>query len=250
MKRNLLLSLLALGLLFVGSCDAEVEGDDDDTSVPVAVELSGAVEKGPFILGTTVNVSPVDAQGGLTGEVFNTSTVNDLGEFNVNFSASGYVALEGIGYYYNEVTGALSTSLLTLRAFHDVAGGGPQAAYLNLMTHLSYSRVQTLVAGGMAFTDAIAQAEQEVRDSLGVGPIGYHPGAPGTGMNILGGDTDPNAYLFAVSTVIAQAASTAASTISAAPPEGQPSRRRTRSFASVSSASNHPLVVSLSWVPV
>jgi hypothetical protein len=53
---------------------------------------------------------------------------------------------------------------------------------------------------------AVAAAEDELLVQLGVGVPGFDPGASGFAMNLLGGDTDPNAYLFAVSTVLAQAA--------------------------------------------
>ena len=41
---------------------------------------------------------------------------------------------------------------------------------------------------------------------LGVGPPGIMPGAAGIDMNLLGGDSLANAYLFAVSAVLVQAA--------------------------------------------
>ncbi|MFH0902931.1 MAG: hypothetical protein V2A73_20070 [Pseudomonadota bacterium] len=58
----------------------------------------------------------------------------------------------------------------------------------------------------MAGLNAITQAEQELRAALQIGPPDFVPGANGTQMNILGGDTDANAYLFSVSTVLAQSA--------------------------------------------
>ena len=58
--------------------DLCVEGD-----VEVDVMLDGGVQKGPFVLGTSVSVSLLDAVGNPTGDVFNTMTDNDLGEFSV-----------------------------------------------------------------------------------------------------------------------------------------------------------------------
>jgi len=101
------------------------------------VQLSGAIQKGPFVLGSTVNVSPLDSQGNPTGQLYSTKTTSDLGEFSVEFNATGLVSLEGNGFYYNEATGALSMAPITLRAFYDIQGGGAQRAYINMVTHLT-----------------------------------------------------------------------------------------------------------------
>ncbi len=58
------------------------------------MQLTGAVQKGPFLLGTTVSVSPLDASGKPTGQVFLTQPTTDLGDFRVDFAVSGLVSLE------------------------------------------------------------------------------------------------------------------------------------------------------------
>src|SRR5688500_9300690 len=113
------------------------------------VRLRGGVQKGPFVLGSSVAISPIDGVGNPTGAVFNTMTFNDLGEFAVEFSYLGPVSLEADGFFYNEATGMLSGAPITLRAFHEVTSGGAQAAYLNLITHLTYGRIRQLVLEGM-----------------------------------------------------------------------------------------------------
>lgn len=52
-------------------------GADTTTADAQAVALSGAVQKGPFILGSTVSISPLDAAGNPTGSAFMTQTIND-----------------------------------------------------------------------------------------------------------------------------------------------------------------------------
>ena len=170
------------------------------------VVLSGAVEKGPCVLGTTVNVAPVSAAGNPTGETYSVQTQNDLGEFSVEFDYVGLVSILGEGFYYNEVTGSLSTAPLSLRGYHEVVAGGAQVAYLNVLTHLAADRTRALLQGGAPFATAIAQAETELRGALAIGPAGYDPGARGSELNILGGPDARNAYLLAVSAVLAQAA--------------------------------------------
>jgi hypothetical protein len=87
-----------------------------------------------------------------------------------------------------------------------VGSGGIQDAYVNTITHLTYDRVRKLIADGTSFDDARAQAEQELKVSLGIVPADFPVGLAGVQMNLLGGDSAGNAYLFAVSAVLAQAA--------------------------------------------
>jgi hypothetical protein len=170
------------------------------------VRLRGAIQKGPFILGSSVAISEIDGAGNPNGLVFNTTTSNSLGEFAVDFSYLGAVSLEATGLYYNEASGVVSTAQLTLRAFHEITSGGSQGAYVNLITHLTYGRVQQLVREGSTIAAATAQAEGELRAELHVGPAGYAPEVPGIFLNELGGDTDSSAYLLAVSAVLARVA--------------------------------------------
>ncbi len=167
-----------------------------------SIQLSGAVQKGPFVVGSAVQVSLLDASLNPTGQVFNTNTNNDLGEFSIAFDATGPVSLQGSGYYYNEVTGLLSASTLALNAFFVPEGNGQQKAYINMITHLTTNRIKALVAGGKPFADAVAQAESELHAALAITGPGYSPDVSAIGMNVAGGDNDDNAYLLAVSSVL------------------------------------------------
>ncbi len=171
-----------------------------------AIQLRGAIQKGPFVIGSPVQVSLLDASLNPTGQVFNTNTNNDLGEFAINFDATGPVALQGSGYYYNEVTGLLSASTLALNAFYVPAGQGQQTAFINMVTHLTTNRIKALVAGGKPFAEAVAQAEGELLAQLDITGPDYQPGVAATGMNVAGGDNDDNAYLLAVSSVLIKVA--------------------------------------------
>ena len=191
------------------TADGDVADDDpveQPDLEPGVVQLNGSVEKGPFVLGSSITISPVDANGNPTGQQFTTQTFNDMGEFSVNFEASGFVSLEGTGFYYNEVTGDLSGANLTLRAFYEIVADGVQNAHLNLLTHLTYNRVKNLVQGGKPIAEAIAQAENELVAALPIGPATFTLDDPAIELTLQGGDTLENAYLFAVSAVLAHAA--------------------------------------------
>jgi len=189
-----------------GDADADGDGDGDADSDGFEVRLHGAVDKGPFVVGSLVTVALIDAEGNPSGEVFITHTLDDLGRFDLGLTVPRFASLEATGFYYNEVTGGLSGSPISLRAFYEAESGGVQEAYINIITHLAYGRVRTLLLAGADFETAIQQAERALRRDLGVGPADFDPGGAGIEMNILGGDTDANAYLFAVSSVLARAA--------------------------------------------
>ncbi|MBN2358106.1 MAG: thrombospondin type 3 repeat-containing protein [Deltaproteobacteria bacterium] len=173
---------------------------------PMAVDLRGAVQKGPFVIGSSIAVSLLDADLNPTGSVFNTQTVNNLGEFSLSFEAAGPVALEGLGYYYNEVIGELSNSVLTLRALYVPEASGLQHAYVNLITHLTQGRVKSLVTAGTQFADAVAQAESEFLAEVSITYPHFAPSVHAIDMNVAGGDDDNNAYSLAVSSVFTQVA--------------------------------------------
>jgi hypothetical protein len=169
--------------------------------------LRGAVQKGPFVLGSTVTLSTIDATGNSTGQVYTTQTTTDLGDFAVSFTYRGNVDMQAQGFYYDEVTGTLSTSPIVLRALYQVTNGGPQGAYINIITHLAHDRAINLMGdAGLTLSAAEAQAESEVVKALGIGGTGFTLGSTGVTLNELGGDSDANAYSFAVSAVLVQAA--------------------------------------------
>jgi outer membrane protein assembly factor BamB len=172
-----------------------------------AVTIKGGIQKGPFILGSSVDAYPVDELGeAISGDSFHTETMSDQGDFKLVIPEPGKVLLEAQGYYYNEVRGALSTSQLTLRALAYVTEAVEQNVYVNLVTHLTRDRIKKLLAQGKELNQAIIQAELELVRNLGLGGSNFSAGATGVHMNLLGGNTLDNAYLFALGSVLTQAA--------------------------------------------
>lgn len=201
---SLLLALWGCGGHAPAAPDAsEIDGGITDGGM--TVRLRGGIQKGPFILGSSLGISPVDRIGNPTGALYRTTTFNDFGEFVIEFSYLGPVSLEATGFYYNEAVGTLSGGPLTLRAYHEVSASGAQEAFVNIITHLTYARVRQLIGEGSSIAAATAQAEGELRAELGIGPAGFTLDAPAIYLNLLGGDSDSNAYLLAVSAVVARA---------------------------------------------
>jgi hypothetical protein len=174
--------------------------------IPAPVHLTGAVQKGPLVAGSTIVITRLDGRANPTGGSFSTSTRNDMGEFELDFDAAELVAIEGTGFYYNEATGAMSAAPITLRALHDVRGGGQREAYVNSITHVTFARMKQLIAAGATLDEARARAEWELQLALGIAPADFSAGVEGSRMNLTGGDSDGNSYLFAVSSVLAFAA--------------------------------------------
>ena len=160
-KSLILFCSLALQITFT-ACSSD-QNDEGEIKPVVKTEVSGNIEKGPFVQGSKVTLYELDANLSQTGKTFRTQTNNDLGAFTFDTPMqlnSQYVELETSGYFYNEVRGYLSNSQITLNAISNV--DNRNSVNVNLITHLEYGRVKKLVRDGMNFTNAKKQAEKEL----------------------------------------------------------------------------------------
>ncbi len=180
--------------------------DNGEAGPPVAVSITGSAHKGPFVVESSVQVAQLDAELNPTATTHTTETKNDLGEFAAEIEATGPLHLRATGYYYNELSGQLSTMTLTLHALYLPAEAGEHEVNVNVATHLVTPRIRNLVAEGMRFEDAARRAESELLDALQITGPDYVPEASAVRMSLTGGDTDDNAYLLAVGSVLMQAA--------------------------------------------
>ncbi|MDR2920051.1 MAG: RagB/SusD family nutrient uptake outer membrane protein [Tannerella sp.] len=166
MKKNILYLfsfLFALTLLTVVSCN----DNDDPSPLPVTPvqksKLSGLIEKGPFINGSSVSVWELDGALLQTGNSFS-ATTNNEGFFEINSAmefASSYVKLSVNGFYFNEITAQQSSSQINLEAIADIKDKNSINA--NLITHLEYKRVLYLINNEKkSFAEAKKQAEKEL----------------------------------------------------------------------------------------
>jgi cysteine-rich repeat protein len=196
------------------SDDAGSSGDDGtgDDGTPLEGTIAGSVAKGPFVIGSSVDVIELDASLTPTGAVFSTQTTSDVGEFELAITLDGPAQLESEGFHYNEVTGEVSTAPITLRGWigQDALGDdGPIAWNINVVTHLTHSRIREKLEEGLTLAAAQAEAETELQAALGIASD-VELGAGGPQMSLLGGAALQNAYLFGVSSVLTQAAVTRA----------------------------------------
>ena len=156
---NLFFKLLlsALMILGVSSCEKK----PDDTSINKE-KISGFVQKGPYLIGTSLNLSELNSDLGQTGKIFTTDISNNQGAFeisNIELSSS-YVEITAGGFYFNEVRGKNSTAQLTLSAVSDILD--KSSLNVNVLSHLEKDRLFHLVSSGASFADAKNQAQKEI----------------------------------------------------------------------------------------
>ncbi len=161
MKTKILaLSLTFIGMLAFASCTKENAGG--------TFSFSGKVQKGPFVTGATITVNELNENLGQTGMSFTTTISSDDGSFSLSNieMESNLALLSGNGFYFNEVLGQLSSSQITLQALADLTND--ETVNINVLTHITKARIETLVGEGMSFSEAKRQAEGEFQDFLGV----------------------------------------------------------------------------------
>ena len=120
-------TILALAFGLMISC-AKSSSDDssssadtsssEETNTSSAVTLSGKVQKGPYVQGTEITVRELDSSMTPSGNTF-TSTIDDnTGSFSIKGKLTNkIVELAADGFYFNEVSGSLSSAKLSLQAF-------------------------------------------------------------------------------------------------------------------------------------
>ncbi|MBQ7209402.1 MAG: hypothetical protein IJS05_00685, partial [Paludibacteraceae bacterium] len=162
MKKNLLFALALV--LFVG-CSSNAP--DRLTSVNKTI-FTGKVQKGPFVIGSTVDIFELDRTLSQSGKMFATTISDASGSFyqrNLQLG-SQFVELRASGFYFNEVSGKLSDSPLTLFAIADISSA--DNVNVNILTTLECSRLLTLVSEGKNFANAKRQAHEEVLALFGM----------------------------------------------------------------------------------
>lgn len=135
MKNLLFVCIYIILILSTFSCDPEVEN-----KLIRKEKLTGYAQKGPFITGASVSVSELDSALSQTGRIYSTNTEGSSGSFelkNIEL-VSPYVLLKADEYYFNEITGSISQSPLTLYALSDIRD--VSSVNVNVLTHLERGR--------------------------------------------------------------------------------------------------------------
>lgn len=197
MKINKYIYLFA-AIVAVSLTSCSEDNDLEKVYEPTTFNVSGKVEKGPFVSGSTITIQPMDENLQVLGSLYSSTIQDNLGNFSFGsklFEAP-YAELMANGYFFNEVEGTLSTGTLNLRALVDLSDAS--TVNVNLLTHLKYQRIQNLVAGGMDFGKANKQAQNELFAAFGLQKYADNDAAT---FSIAGG-TDESAALIAISSLM------------------------------------------------
>tara|TARA_B100000315_G_scaffold194805_1_gene185564 strand:- start:1130 stop:2302 length:1173 start_codon:yes stop_codon:yes gene_type:complete len=187
-------AFLALTISMMLSCAKEEEYSDSSGS---AYTVTGYVQKGPYVQGTEITVRELDTSLSPTGRTF-TGTIDDnTGTFSAKGDLSSpYVELSADGYYFNEVSGSLSTAKLTLSALSDLTDNS--SVNVNLMTHLEKKRVEYLIDTGSTFSTAKSQTQTEIMKIFNIENVSL-----GSSETLdISKSGDGNAVLLAISAIL------------------------------------------------
>lgn len=186
-----IISVIAIAIL-ADSCKKNPSGPSVEPQ-----HVSGAVQKGPFITGTSVTIHPLDARLEPTGESYQTQISDDLGNFMFPAKISApYAELTAQGYYFNEISGRLSDSPITLRSIIKLSDGDHN---INLLTTLEAGRLLHLITNERkSFDGARTTAQNETLACFG---ITLH-NAPASDRMDISQAGKANAALLAVSAIM------------------------------------------------
>ena len=169
-----LFNAIALVACFNACSDQNTAGGiSEETEGVIALtnkRIAGAVQKGPFVEGSSVVLKETSAEGNLepTGREFETTVLNDDGDFKFSDLdlECQYAILTAEGHYIREINGEHSQCSLRLNAVSNLEKRN--TANINLLTHFEYKRVLNLVKSGKTFAQAKRQAATEVLGAFGV----------------------------------------------------------------------------------
>ena len=113
-------------LLTLVACDGL--GTGDKPFQPQDYNVSGKVEKGPFVSGSNITMQLLDNKMQTIGEMYTTTIIDDVGSFTFGSKklTSPYADLTANGYFFNEVKGRLSDGTLNFIA-HPATRDGYQS---------------------------------------------------------------------------------------------------------------------------
>lgn len=197
MKKIIKLSPIIL-FLCLFACEKENK-DNPNESHPVQKEkISGYVQKGPFINGTSISIFELNSDLIQTGKTFNSQISDNKGSFELKQVelSSQFVELKADGFYFNEIIGDKSSAQLTLYALSDLTD--KSSLNVNILSHLEKARIDYLVSQGSIFSEAKKTAQEEILRIFSISKSDMLESE----MLDISKNGDDNAILLAISVII------------------------------------------------
>lgn len=186
--------LIALSIILCTGCKKENESQENFKKD----KLSGCLQKGPFINGSTLTVFELDGNYSQTGKSYNTQIQDNAGTFTLSAITfiSSFVKIKADGYYFNEVKNSGSLAPITLYAMSDLTL--TNTVNVNLLTTLEVNRIEYLLSNGSDFASAKNQAQQEILHVFSIS----RPGINKSEILNISQNGDDNAVLLAISVIL------------------------------------------------
>jgi hypothetical protein len=159
------LSLIGAAFLFLSGCGG-LDSNENQEINEEAVEVIGAIQKGPFVIGSVISINELSSTGTATNATLTTQTTDDLGSFSFSYNENTLLQINASGYYRNEITGMLSSGIMNLSSIVQITDDNNQSAHVNILTHLISSRVLNLIKDGSSHESAISSATLELLSFL------------------------------------------------------------------------------------
>ena len=155
-------------LVFISTLLFACSENSTDEIMPQTYNISGVVEKGPFVRGSTISIQPLNEKMQSLGTLYNTTIKNNAGEFSFGSQEflMPYAELTADGYFFNEVKGELSAGILRLKSVVNLSNSS--TINVNILTHLKYPRILNLISQGATFDHANNQAQMELLTAFGL----------------------------------------------------------------------------------
>ena len=156
--RNLGLFQLVLLICIVVSCEKQ----DNNTNNLSIDKISGYVQKGPYLNGSSITMSELSSDLIQTGKTYSSQILDNKGFFEMKGIEliSRFVELRVDGFYFNEIRNNNSIAQLTLYALSDLTD--KLSLNVNILSSLEKRRVEYLVSQGSSFNDVKSQAQSEI----------------------------------------------------------------------------------------
>ncbi|HEY7906884.1 MAG TPA: hypothetical protein VIC53_08180, partial [Wenzhouxiangella sp.] len=152
--------------------------------LPPITQITGRAFKGPFRPGTAITLTPLNDDLLQLAPSYRGDVINHQGDYRISaLIPQGLIMAEANGHFLNELTNEASPSAIRLEAITQAQS----EIHIHPLTHLETQRVRTLIADGLTFEAAKAQALDELITLLGFASTT----STNTPQDITPGDTIP-----------------------------------------------------------